>query len=85
MLIAICERPGISVRFGSLVCKLYSRVNVAIPGLQRNFDSFADLIGLRLPCSEADAGHLVSCVEDEDFPAVHVSQTVRVGTRVVLT
>jgi hypothetical protein len=49
--------------------KFYSRVNVAITSLQRNFDRFSHLIGLRLPSSETNTRHLVPSVEGEDLPA----------------
>jgi hypothetical protein len=53
----------------SLSFKFYSRVNVAITSLQRSFDRFSNLIGLRLPSSETNTRHLVPSVEGEDLPA----------------
>jgi hypothetical protein len=86
MLIAICERPGVCVRLILFLSRLYSRVNVAITRLQRNFDSFSDLVGLRLPRPETDARHLVPSVEDEDLPVDRVSERwPRMGGSVVLT
>jgi hypothetical protein len=71
MLIAICERAGALLSLGvpfTFLFKLYSRVDVAITSLQRNFDCFSNLVGLRLPRSETNTRHLVPSVEGEDLP-----------------
>jgi hypothetical protein len=72
MLVAIRERAGSCKPWCSfsLSFKLYLRVNVAITSLQRNFDRFSNLVGLRLPGSETNTRHLVPGVEGEDLPAM---------------
>lgn len=43
-------------------------INVAIPGLQRNFDSMRYLVRSALPCSKTDGWNLIAGVKGEGFP-----------------
>src|SRR5947209_1179492 len=73
MLIAVCEGAGACQPWCFFHFKVYSRVNVTITGLQRDFNRFSNLVGLRLPRSETNTRHLVPSVEGVDLPVNHES------------
>ena len=52
----------------------YARVHMSVARLQSDLDSFTDLIGSRLPCSEANARHAIAAVESIDGSRVNVSK-----------
>ena len=55
-----------------LVAVCQSGVDVAVPLGQCPLDGVGDFIGLGLPCSQADGGDLVACVEAEGLSAMKV-------------
>ena len=65
--------PGDAGVFDSLPNLLFVAIgqcgiNVAISGLQRNFDNVCDFIGLTLPCSQTDGWNLIAGIKGKGFP-----------------
>lgn len=73
--IAVCEgtagliiRPVSEQAAREVQQKATLRIDMAVSLQQRMLNGLADLVGLRLPCSQADSWNLGSGVEGECFP-----------------